>query len=283
MAAEERAFVMSLLRDPDAKETFTRKEKTSNKTRAELANDLVKADTLLDPASSNVYAAYAKLTEQKKGVTVASLKSTLSELKKEPNSDVLQVLAYSEAPESEQSYGQLLTGILDRHQNLTSRLTMWASVYGLLFNIGAFFGIYMFSRVTHYIGRKPCFAIAFTLALAATAFTFLNLRTFNDVYWMVPIMGFFQISLFGGYAIYFPELFPTRLRSTGISFCYNVGRYIASVGPLFLGVLASQVFGYLDDPTERWRMAGLCMCSFFVVGLMALPFAPETRGKPLPE
>jgi MFS family permease len=160
---------------------------------------------------------------------------------------------------------------------------MWASVYGLLFNIGAFFGIYMFSRVTHYIGRKPCFAIAFTLALAATAFTFLNLRTFNDVYWMVPIMGFFQISLFGGYAIYFPELFPTRLRSTGISFCYNVGRYIASVGPLFLGVLASQVFGYLDDQTERWRMAGLCMCSFFVIGLLALPFAPETKGKPLPE
>jgi hypothetical protein len=25
------------------------------------------------------------------------------------------------------------------------------------------------------------------------------------------------------------------------------------------------------------------MCSVFVVGLLALPFAPETKGQPLPE
>jgi len=45
---------------------------------------------------------------------------------------------------------------------------------------------------------------------------------------MVPVMGFCQLSLFAGYAIYFPELFPTRLRSTGTSFCYNVGRFVAA-------------------------------------------------------
>lgn len=283
--AEERAFVMALLRAPDANEAFARKEKTANNSRAELAKDHVKADTLFDPTSSNVYAAYGKLLEKDDGISVFNLKKALAESNKELTSDVLQVLAYAQAPPSEQPYGVLLSNILDRHQNLTSRLTMWASIYGLLFNIGAFFGIYMFSRVTHLIGRKACFAIAFTLALAATAFTFLNLRTFNDVYWMVPIMGFFQISLFGGYAIYFPELFPTRLRSTGISFCYNVGRYIASPGPLLLGVLASQIFeGYFGlDRTDSWRWAGFSMCSFFVIGLFALPFAPETRGKPLPE
>ena len=44
-------------------------------------------------------------------------------------------------------------------------------------------------------------------------------------------MGFCQLALFGGYAIYFPELFPTRLRSTGTSFCYNVGRLVAAVRP----------------------------------------------------
>ena len=48
---------------------------------------------------------------------------------------------------------------------------------------------------------------------------------------MMPIMGFFQLSIFGGYAIYFPELFPTYLRSTGTSFCYNGGRFIAAGGP----------------------------------------------------
>ena len=61
------------------------------------------------------------------------------------------------------------------------------------------------------------------LALASTAFTFWFLDAFSQIFWMIPIMGFCQLALFGGYAIYFPELFPTRLRSTGTSFCYNVG------------------------------------------------------------
>ena len=51
-----------------------------------------------------------------------------------------------------------------------------------------------------------------------------------EVFWMVPLMGFCQLSVFGGYAIYFPELFPTRLRSTGTSFCYNIGRFVAAPG-----------------------------------------------------
>ena len=45
-------------------------------------------------------------------------------------------------------------------------------------------------------------------------------------------MGFFQLALFAGFAIYLPELFPLRLRSTGTSFCYNVGRFIAASGPV---------------------------------------------------
>jgi hypothetical protein len=122
----------------------------------------------------------------------------------------------------------------------------------------------------------------FTLALLTTANAFWFLERFSDVFWMVPLMGFFQISLFGGYAIYFPELFPTRLRSTGTSFCYNVGRYLASPGPLLLGTLASMVFGHYGE-VMSWRYAGVAMCSFFVIGLLALPFAVETKGKPLPE
>lgn len=177
---------------------------------------------------------------------------------------------------------ETIATIKNRGKELEGRLTRWSGIYGLLFNIGAFFGIYSFSRITHNIGRKLAFAIAFTAALITTAYTFWNLKQFNDVYWMVPMMGYFQIALFGGYAIYFPELFPTRLRSTGISFCYNVGRYVASLGPLLLGALASWVFGQFQE-TERWRYAGVTMCSFFLLGLAALPFAPETRGKPLPE
>ena len=57
---------------------------------------------------------------------------------------------------------------------------------------------------------------------------------------MIPIMGFCQLTLFGGYAIYFPELFPTRLRSTGTSFCYNVGRLVAAARAVDAGPAGEQ-------------------------------------------
>ncbi len=168
---------------------------------------------------------------------------------------------------------------------VAGRLTFWASMTLLLFNLGAFFGIFAYTMITSFTGRKPAFALFFVLAMAATAFTFLSLRTFGQVFWMLPLMGFCQLAIFGGYAIYFPELFPTRLRSTGTSFCYNVGRLVAAAGPSTLGLLTSEVFdGYKSiEPSLPLRYAGVTMCSVFMIGLVALLFAPETKGQPLPE
>jgi MFS family permease len=165
-------------------------------------------------------------------------------------------------------------------QEIAGKLTFWKGITSLVQNAGAFFGIYAFARVTHYVGRKPAFAVSFVLAAAATAVTFWFLDTFWQIFVLIPIMGFCQLALFGGYAIYFPELFPTRLRSTGTSFCYNVGRLVAAAGPSVKGLLTSRVFGGYSEPM---RYAGLSMCAVFLVGLLALPFAPETRGRPLPE
>ena len=165
------------------------------------------------------------------------------------------------------------------------KLTFWTGITSLLQNAGAFFGIYAFSRITQNTGRRPAFALSFLLAMAATAFTFWFLNDFHQIFWMIPLMGFCQLALFGGYAIYFPELFPTRLRSTGTSFCYNVGRLAAAAGPSALGLLTSQVYADYKqiDPSLPFRYAGVTMCAVYLIGLLALPFAPETKGKPLPE
>jgi MFS family permease len=159
----------------------------------------------------------------------------------------------------------------------------WAGVTSLMQNIAAFFGIFAFSWLTSAWGRRGAFAFFFVTAGLSTAMVFLFLNSRSDIFWMIPVMGFFQLALFGGYAIYFPELFPTRLRSTGTSFCYNVGRFIAASGPALLGILISPaVFGSYPEPLP-FRYAGAAMCSIFGLGLVALIFLPETKGKPLPE
>lgn len=165
-------------------------------------------------------------------------------------------------------------------QEISGKVTLWAGLTLLMFNFGAFFGIQGFAQLSQRIGRRPAFAISFVLAGLSTSASFWLLNEFWQIFVFVPIMGFCQLALFGGYAIYFPELFPTRLRSTGISFCYNVGRFVAASGPFALGYLTSSVFAGRPEPM---RYAGVAMCSVFVLGLLALPFAPETKGQPLPE
>jgi hypothetical protein len=177
--------------------------------------------------------------------------------------------------------GELLAkDILARSASLNGELTKWVGYLSIMLNLGGFFGIYGFGVVTQRLGRRPAFAIAFVLAAATTILTFSSMQRLTDIFWMVPMLGFGALSPFGGYAIYFPELFPTWLRSTGTSFCYNVGRFLAATGPYTLGQLAGTVFGHTEEPL-RW--AGITMCSVFLVGLLTLPFAPETKDQPLPE
>jgi MFS family permease len=164
---------------------------------------------------------------------------------------------------------------------VSGKATFWAGVASMMLNIGAFFGMYAFGIMTQRIGRRPAFAITFVAAMLSTIMVFWKMDNFNDIYWMFPIMGFCVLSLFAGYAIYFPELFPTHLRSTGTSFCYNVGRFVAASGPFLLGKLTAAYSAYPDPLPLRY--AGLTMCAIFLLGLVILPFAPETKGQPLPE
>lgn len=175
---------------------------------------------------------------------------------------------------------------------------VWGSLNLLCFNVGAFFGMMAFTRVTERLGRKKAFVIFFIGALVFTVFVFQMLGKINgrwDILWMAPLMGFFQLAVFAGFSIYLPELFPTRLRATGVSFCYNVGRYLAATGPLTLALLsknladkaavkAAAIGGDVAvAKIDAFRDAASWMCLIFLLGLMALPFLPETKGQPMPE
>jgi MFS family permease len=182
----------------------------------------------------------------------------------------------------------LVSAVLDRYFRaqglaesvIAGKKTIWTGVTSLVQNAGAFIGVYAFTYFTERTNRRRAFVVAFVGAMLTTAFLFWRLGKFSDIFWMPPLMGFFQLALYAGYAIYFPELFPTRLRSTGTSFCYNVGRGVAAIGPVGLGLLTSRVFAGEAQPL---RYAGITMSAVFLVGLAVLPWAPETKGRPLPE
>lgn len=156
----------------------------------------------------------------------------------------------------------------------------YVSIQDFLQQTGSFFGILAYTWMATTFGRKPAFLISFVVAWGWASYVFYSFTTLSQMYWMIPLLGFFQMTVFGGFAIYFPELFPTRLRSTGTGFCYNVGRYIAALGPFTLGQLTVLYKGM--EFAAPLRYAALTVLTVNIFGLVAAYFAPETKGKELP-
>jgi MFS family permease len=151
----------------------------------------------------------------------------------------------------------------------------------MLQQIGAFLGMLTFAFLATRIGRKPTFVIGFFAAWISIFVVYLGFHEAHQIYFMYPFLGFCTLLPFGGYAIYFPELFPTRLRTTGTGFCYNVGRYVASLGPLVFGALGASLEGVFDVPA--FRAAAVIVAVVYLVGMIAAFLGPETMGQPLPE
>ncbi len=148
-------------------------------------------------------------------------------------------------------------------------------------DVGAFLGMIAFTALTVRTGRKSAFGISFLLCFLVVfgVFGFMNQEW--QIYLLVPLVGFVTLSVFGGYAIYLPELFPTRLRSTGTSLCYNAARYLTAVFVLGQGSL-TLLFTHLKFE-EPFRWATCTLSTIFLLGIAVLPFAPETKGQSLPE
>jgi MFS family permease len=156
------------------------------------------------------------------------------------------------------------------------------SVAYLLNMLGAAAGMWLFAKAAFSLGRRKAFLIGFVAALIITFGVYWKMNSPGQAYWMMTLMGAAQLALFAGFAIYLPELFPSRLRSTGTSFCYNFGRFAAAGGSMFSATLATKVYGHYGSPlTERY--SAMTMCIIFLAGIAILPFAPETKGQPLPE
>jgi len=147
--------------------------------------------------------------------------------------------------------------------------------YATIFlNIGALAGYLSFGPLADRVGRRRVFALMCLGSLVMLPVTFLTPRSYVQVLFLLPLLGFFNNGIFSGFAIYLPELYPTRIRATGAGFCFNIGRLLASAGPF--------ITGYLVTTLGSFSLAVCVVALIYLGGLLILPFAPETKGRPLP-
>jgi len=161
-------------------------------------------------------------------------------------------------------------------QGLGRAATSTAVSYAIMaLNAGALVGYLSFGPLAERFGRRPVFALMCTGSLVMLPVTFLTPHAYRDVLLLLPLLGFFNNGIFSGFPIYLPELYPTRLRATGAGFCFNAGRVLASISPFLTG--------YLVASLGSFGRAASTIALVYLVGLAILPYAPETRGRPLPD
>lgn len=146
-------------------------------------------------------------------------------------------------------------------------------------NFGSFFGIMFFAAFSERFNRRTAFFLWFALAWASVLLFFWGVtgrgaQAFVVAAFLAPVMGFCTLGPFSGYTVYFPELFPTRLRTTGCGFCYNAARILAAVAPFALAAFKAK---------GEFAIAATLVSSIYLLGFLGTWLAPETRGKPLPE
>jgi MFS family permease len=144
-------------------------------------------------------------------------------------------------------------------------------------SIGAAVGCLIGAILCGRLGRRPVYAALCVLSLS-TLVGFYTLNTeFGPAFvaWAAGV-GFITAAFYGWLPLYLPELFPTPMRATGQGFGFNFGRILAAIGALQTPALL-EVFG------GRYDRAIVVTAAVYLVGLVLIALAPETKGKELPE
>lgn len=142
---------------------------------------------------------------------------------------------------------------------------------------GGGLGLLSFAPLSQRLGRRPTFVLLHLAGFTLVLVVFLLANALLPLLLILPAFGFFTLAMHAGYAVYFPELFPTRLRSTGSGFCFNVARLLAC--PVLL------IYAWLRAGPLQLSLAQamLLLSGFFPIGALLSLAAPETRGQPLPD
>jgi MFS family permease len=151
----------------------------------------------------------------------------------------------------------------------------WVGLAGLVQNIGALCGFFCFGFLADAAGRRPTTFLYYLMCLILTPIVYLWVKEIHLLLLGFAVYGFFIQGVFSWTAVWLPELFPTRMRATAAGFIFNTPRLISAIAPLIAGSLIVGLGGY--------GRAASILATFYILGLIAVPFLPETKGTPLPE
>lgn len=150
----------------------------------------------------------------------------------------------------------------------------WASYAGMSYNIGAICGYIGLGFLADRFGRKPIVMIFFAASLVLTFALYKWTTDLHLLLLVAGINGFFTLGQYSWMSVWLPELFPTRMRATGMAFVFNSPRFVAFLGPLFAGLLIAQFGGFSG--------MAVAFSFIYILGFILVPLLPETKGKPLP-
>jgi MFS family permease len=144
----------------------------------------------------------------------------------------------------------------------------------MAYTVGSIIGYASFGFLSDAFGRKPVTLVFFILAWVLTPVLFLWTQDLSLLLILACINAVFSNGQYSWMPVWLPELYPTRMRATAIAFAFNAPRFIAFLGPIMAGTLIVSFGGF--------GKAATIVATMFIVGIVAVLFLPETKGKPLP-
>jgi MFS family permease len=88
-------------------------------------------------------------------------------------------------------------------------------------------------------------------------------------------LGFGSAAVYSGIGAVLAEIFPTRIRGSGIGFCFNFGRAMGAIFPMMIGFLSAHL--------PLGEAIGIFAVGAYGVVVIAALLLPETKGKSLTE
>ncbi len=129
--------------------------------------------------------------------------------------------------------------------------------------------------IASYAGRRWTYFAVSLLSLCFAQYIFLFLVPTDEKFlFFVAMLGFVSGVYFGWLPLCLPELFPTRVRSTGAGVGFNFGRIVTAVTIFASGALTQLFRG-------EYPLIGRYTSLLFILGMVFIWFAPDTSAKEL--